>query len=99
MSDAERKLWNRIRKRQIMRAKFRRQHIIAPYIVDFACIEHSLIIELDGGQHDERSYRDALRTKYLSHLGWRVVRFWNFEVFENMSGVLDAISSLLAPPS
>jgi very-short-patch-repair endonuclease len=78
-------------------AKFRRQHVIDPYIVDFACIEHALVIEADGSQHaDNRS--DVRRDAFLSGRGFRVLRFWNNDVLENAAGVFDMIAAALHTP-
>jgi very-short-patch-repair endonuclease len=86
-----------LRDRRMPAAKFRRQHVIAPYIVDFACLERSVIIEADGGQHcdsDADRHRDAhLRRKDLC-----VLRFWNNDVLENSSGVFEAIAAALLTP-
>lgn len=89
MTDAERMLWAVLRNRQLDGAKFRRQATIGPYVVDFLCIEASLVIELDGGQHDET--RDGRRTEFLEARGLAVTRFWNHEVIENLDGVAEAI--------
>jgi very-short-patch-repair endonuclease len=71
--------------------KFRRQAPIGPYVVDFVCFEKRLVIELDGSQHAERTDQDEQRTRYLERQGFRVIRFWNVEVFENLDGVLECI--------
>src|ERR1700744_6155420 len=76
MTDAERKLWLRLNVRQLGGFKFRRQVSFTPYIADFACLAVRLIIELDGGQHDENRARDEARTRYLEAKGYRVLRFW-----------------------
>jgi very-short-patch-repair endonuclease len=73
--------------------KFKRQQVIGPYIVDFVCYKKRLIIELDGGQHqlsDKKQY-DHQRTQFLESQGFRVLRFWNHEVFLELNGVLDLI--------
>jgi very-short-patch-repair endonuclease len=70
--------------------KFRRQHPIGNYIVDFACTRHALVIELDGGQH-AGSVADARRSAWLESQGWMVIRFWNSDVLTNTEGVIDAI--------
>jgi very-short-patch-repair endonuclease len=94
---AERCLWSMLRHRRMPPAKFRRQHVIAPYIVDFACLERSLIIEADGSQHtDSRS--DLRRDAYLSRLGFRILRFWNNGVIENPTGVFEVIYAALHTP-
>lgn len=79
MTDAEKHLWRRIRTQQLG-IKFRRQHPVANYILDFACIELKLAIELDGGQHGELQTQDNARTLWLESQGWKVLRFWNNEV-------------------
>ena len=92
-TDLENKLWYAIRNRQIDNHKFRRQHQIDNYIVDFVCVEKKLIIELDGSQHafkDNVEY-DKLRKVNLEKKGYRVLRFWNNEIFENFDGVCEKI--------
>ena len=89
-TDAEDKLWHEIRDRRLDRIKFRRQVPISGYIVDFVCLEAKLIIELDGGQHSESSY-DASRDAALKAIGFRVLRFWNHDVFNDMDGVCETI--------
>ena len=85
-TDAERKLWQGLRMKQIGGAKFRRQHRIGPFIADFCCPERALVIELDGGHHADHPADDAERTKMLAKRGYRVVRFWNNEVLSNPDG-------------
>jgi len=101
MTFAEQKLWQALRGRQIEGCRFRRQHPIGPYIADFACLDKSLVIELDGGQHQERMEYDERRTAFLESLGWKVLRFWNNEVMSNLDGVLASVAEVLtaAPPS
>ncbi len=84
---AERKLWAVIRNDQLG-VNFRRQHAIGNYIPDFVCIEKKLIIELDGSQHLEQEEYDNERTKYLESLGYKVIRFWNNDVMNNVDGVI-----------
>jgi len=93
-TDAERRLWYRLRARQIAGAKFVRQDPIGPYVVDFACREQRLIVEVDGGQH-ATDPRDAVRDQWLSDRGYRVLRFWNNDVLGNMEGVLEMIAAAL----
>ena len=93
-TDAERRLWYRLRARQIDGAKFVRQDPIGPYVVDFVCREQRLIIEVDGGQHATDT-RDALCDGWLSDRGYRVLRFWNNDVLSNTNGVLEAIAAAL----
>src|SRR3989344_2565986 len=82
-TDAERKLWLSLRARQITSAKFRRQHPIGRYIVDFCFPEHCLVVELDGGQHAAQLSRDRHRSEFLVQRGYRVLRFWDHEVLKN----------------
>jgi len=89
-TDAETVLWNRIRNRQIDGNKFVRQVPILGYICDFVCRERRLVIEVDGGQHNE-SAADAVRDRRLMDEGYRVLRFWNNDVLGNTEGVLTAI--------
>ena len=96
MTDAERLLWYRLRGRQCFGWKFRRQHEIDRYIVDFVCSEARLIVELDGGHHAEQREDDAVRTRKLEALGYRVLRFWNNDVVQNSEGVLEAIMEALS---
>ena len=105
MTETERRLWRRLRMRDLEGHKFRRQRPIGPYIVDFVCLTRGLIIEVDGGQHAERAEADAHRTAYLTARGFRVLRFWNNEVSANLEGVCEAIARALydgasgGPPS
>jgi len=87
----ERLLWRELRDRRLGGYKFRRQHPLRPYVVDFLCPAKRLVVELDGGRHAERAERDAARTAWLEARGYRVIRFWNNEVAGNPAGVLDAI--------
>ncbi len=93
MTEAEKRIWYLLRRRQFGGLNFRRQAPIDPYIVDFACLSIRLVIELDGGQHDANAEADARRTAWLESQGYRVLRFWNNEVFENLDGVLHTISA------
>jgi very-short-patch-repair endonuclease len=77
--------------------KFRRQHVVAPYIVDFVSLERWLIVEADGSQHAD-NIADRRRDAYLLRLGFRVLRFWNNDVLENHSGVFDMIYAELHTP-
>ena len=94
-TDAERRLWYRLRSRQIDGVKFVRQEPIGPYIVDFVCREQQLIVEVDGGQH-ATDKRDAVRDVWLTNHGYRVLRFWNNDVLANTEGVLEAIAAALS---
>jgi very-short-patch-repair endonuclease len=92
---AERKLWQHIRNRQLSGTRFNRQVPIGPFICDFAARTAKLIIELDGGQHAVRTVEDERRTKFLASRGYRVLRFWNNDVLENVEGVLTVIQEAL----
>src|SRR5262249_49415173 len=94
-TDAERRLWSHLRSAQFG-YKFRRQHEIAGYIVDFVCMDKRLIVELDGSQHLDQIAYDEKRTDVLRRLGFRVLRFWNNDVLPDASGVLAAIAAKLA---
>lgn len=74
-----------------MGVKFRRQHAIGPYVVDFVCMAHRLIVEVDGGQHALRHEQDTARTRYLEDRGFTVVRFWNHDVLRDTDAVVAAI--------
>ena len=90
-TNAESLMWQLLRNKRFMNLKFRRQHVIAPYIVDFFCHELGLVIELDGSQHgtDDAVEYDAERTKFLEALGLTVVRYWNHDVLGRTDVVLD----------
>ena len=90
-TDAENLMWQVLRGKRFMNLKFRRQHVIAPYIVDFYCHEIGLVIELDGSQHgtDDAIEYDAERTKFLEVLGLTVVRYWNHDVLSRTDVVLE----------
>jgi len=75
MTIAERKLWQALRDKQLNGHRFRRQHPIGKYIADFACIERKVVVELDGGQHQDHVAYDERRTAFLQENGWRVLRF------------------------
>ncbi len=90
MTDAERRLWSALRGRRLKGYKFRPQHPLGPFIVDFACLEHRLVVEADGGQHAD-SDDDRRRTAWLERRGWRVVRFWNNDILANPEGVQDVV--------
>ena len=94
-TDAELALWQHIRMGQIDGHRFLRQRVIDDMIVDFVCRGRRIIVEVDGGQHDERKHADQARTIRLNKRGYRVIRFWNDEVLTNMDGVLVAIRQAL----
>lgn len=90
MTDAEQALWRRLRARQINNYKFRRQHPYGDFILDFVCLEIKLVVEVDGGQHNQ-STKDVLRDQALSAAGFRVMRFWNNQVLNDIESVLEFI--------
>ncbi len=90
-TEAEARLWLKLRGRRLVDAKFRRQTPIGHYIVDFMCFEAKLIVELDGGQHAVNSVADDERTAWLEGQGFRVLRFWNNDVLDNIEGVVERI--------
>ena len=90
MTDAERKLWYRLRGDQLG-LKFRRQHPFENYMLDFVCLAAKLIVEVDGGQHLEQAEHDAQRTAALEKAGFRVLRFWNNQVLAEIDSVVEAI--------
>jgi very-short-patch-repair endonuclease len=92
-TDAERRMWSR--DRRLSRYRFRRQHPIGDFTVDFACTEYRIVVEIDGGQHSDNPL-DTNRTAWLEIQGWRVIRFWNNDVLSNTSGVMETILRSLA---
>ena len=91
MTDAERRLWYRLRAHRFHGLKFKRQVPIGPFIADFANLRTKIVIEVDGGQHNE-SHRDRIRDRLLSERGFRVLRFWNTDVLRSTEAVLETIS-------
>jgi len=94
-TEAERKLWQHLRSRQLRGARFNRQFPVGQFICDFACRELRLVIELDGGQHASAADYDKRRTRFLEAQGYAVIRFWNNEVLDNTEGVLVRIGEAL----
>ena len=90
-TDAEDRLWQQLRRRQLAGFRFRRQMPLAGYIADFVCLDVQLIVELDGGQHDLAVAYDSRRTNWLESQGWTVLRFWNNEIDCNEETVLENI--------
>ena len=95
MTDAESRMWYYLRNRRLNGYKFVREHVIENYIADFVCREKKLVIEIDGGQHMDAVAYDIQRTRCLEANGYRVLRFWNNEVYNNIQGVIDSILNLL----
>lgn len=90
-------LWQVLRNRRLCGLKFRRQHSIGSYIVDFACIEQHLVVEIDGGYHEAVFKEDQLRQQYLESHGWSVIRFEDKDVLENVDAVAIGIARQLKP--
>lgn len=91
-TDAERLLWSHLRGRRLG-YKFRFQHSISPYVADFICLGRKLIVEADGGQHSPQV--DRARTAYLRKRGFRIIRFWNHDILQNIDGVLETLLIIL----
>ena len=93
LTETEVSLWKHLRGRQLNGHKFRRQHPIGPYIVDFVCLEKHLVIEVDGGQHNDtrRENYDNIRTAWLESQGFQVIRFWNNQVLTSLDAVKESI--------
>jgi len=91
-TNAEKRLWSHLRRKQIHGRRFRRQVPIGPFIVDFFCPKLKLIIEADGGQHAFTQSKDQKRTEWLESRGYTVLRFWNNEIIENIEEVVAKIS-------
>src|SRR5437879_4873925 len=102
-TDTEKRLWRLLRSRQLAGYKFRRQRVIGPYIVDLCCLTPKLVIELDGGQHQENMAYDEERTSYLINQGFQVIRFWDNEILQHSDDVANRILRALIlrplPPS
>jgi very-short-patch-repair endonuclease len=96
MTEAERRVWQILRTRQIEGHRFRRQVPIGRYIADFVCHQARLILEIDGGHHDRWSLREAGRAEFLQNEGYRILRFWNNEILESLDGVAQTIAAALA---
>lgn len=96
-TDAERILWRELRSRQLYGCKFRRQQPLGRFIVDFVCLEKRLVIELDGGHHNEaeQARNDAGRAQWLTNNGFRVLRFWDHEVLKELDALKEAVAEAL----
>jgi very-short-patch-repair endonuclease len=103
MTDAETKIWQRLRAHRFLGLSFRRQFPIGPYVVDFVCLDARLIIEIDGGQHaSDRHKHDVKRDAWLRDQGFCILRFWNNDVMINLGGILERVAGMLResqPPS
>ncbi len=96
-TDCETKLWYYLRDRRFENLKFRRQYPIKNYIADFICAEKMLVIELDGGGHVD-SKKDVIRDNWFKENGYKVLRFWNNDIIENINGVLEVIRVSVSDP-
>jgi very-short-patch-repair endonuclease len=96
-TSAEDILWGELRARRLGGFKFVRQSPVDPYVVDFLCREHRLVVEVDGATHGEphEITSDQVRTRHLERMGYRVYRAWNGDIFDNIDGVLDELLALL----
>lgn len=99
LTEAEKLLWSKIRKKQIENLQFYRQRPIGNYVVDFYCFNVKLIIEVDGGQHYEVAIekKDKIRDAYLKRLGFKIIRFSNLDVLRNIDGVIEKIKEEIHP--
>jgi len=98
-TDAEQRLWYHLRAHRFMNLKFKRQKPIGRYIVDFICMEHMLVIELDGGQHATQGRYDEERDLWLREQGYKVMRFWNHDVMQRLDDVVERIRLVVGQPS
>ena len=98
-TDAEARFWHFLRNRRFRGFKFRRQHPIGLYFVDFVCLEKKLVIELDGGQHAEQCAYDERRTNFLESRGYRVIRCWNNHALKDTQVFLEMVRRILEDPS
>ncbi len=94
-TDAERRLWDRLRRKRIAGARFRRQYPLGQYIVDFACLPARLIVEVDGGQHSDNTDADGVRIAWLESQGYAVIRFWNNDVLSKTDVVIERIEEIV----
>jgi very-short-patch-repair endonuclease len=97
-TEAEHRLWQRLRGHRLAGMKFRRQHPVGPYFVDFYCAEARLVVEVDGSQHMDAVRYDERRTLAIQAAGLRVLRFWNDDVLARTDAVLEAIAAALGSP-
>lgn len=91
-------MWAALRNRRLGGIKFRRQYSIGDFIADFVCVEKKLIIEIDGGYHDAVPEKDVRRQRFLEARGYRVIRFWNEDVLDDVDSVVAAIAKAIGVP-
>lgn len=94
-TEAEEKFWHAVKGKKVLGLKFKRQHPIDRYCVDFVCLEKNLVVEIDGGQHCE-SVTDKVRTDFLNKEGFEVIRFWNNDVLQNIERAVSSLSLALS---
>lgn len=94
-SKAQKVLWYYLRQKRLNACKFRREHPIGSYIVDFVCLSKKLVVEIDGGQHALQVEYDKSRSRWLESEGFKILRFWNNEVLSNTEAVLEIIGKHL----
>jgi very-short-patch-repair endonuclease len=94
-TEAEKKLWGRLRSKRLIQFRFKRQFPIGNFIADFACPQSKIVIELDGGHHADQMAKDDWRTRLIEQRGFRVIRFWDNEVLTDIDGVVDRIAAAL----
>src|SRR3990172_12937668 len=99
LTPAERKLWAHLRGDKLNEVNFRRQHAIGKYIVDFCSVKEKLVIELDGSEHIEQAEYDAERSRFLESRGYKVIRFWNNQIMNDINGVIRALILAMEPES
>ncbi|MET0239809.1 MAG: DUF559 domain-containing protein [Sphingobium sp.] len=97
-TEPEQRLWLALRAKRFSNLKFRRQKVIGPYIVDFACRDPMLVIEVDGDTHGDARTYDAKRTAFLEQQGYQVIRFSNLDVMENLEGILTSLAGFAISP-
>ena len=98
MTPAEQRLWDALRNKQLDGLKFRTQHPVGPFILDFWCPARKLVVEVDGGIHDYQADADEARTHQLEAFGYNVLRFRNQEVMDDLPAVLERIRQMASPP-
>jgi very-short-patch-repair endonuclease len=98
MTPAETLLWSALRNKQLLGLRFRRQHAVGNFILDFYCPAHKLVIEVDGSVHDDRQIEDALRTQKLEQHNYQVLRFHNEEILHDLTQVLQSITTTIQSP-
>jgi very-short-patch-repair endonuclease len=96
-TEAEKKLWQKLRRKQFQGLRFRRQYPLGPYFGDFVCLPARLVVEVDGASHTDfdQVQHDERRTHWLVSQNFHVLRFWNSDIFENIDGVIERIDAVM----